>query len=73
MLVLVQTSLLGAIIRSETQNTAVFKPEHIFFTSSGRICQTLHVNDESTSLALTSLQHNMSKKLPGPGDVTHSK
>ncbi|CAL1713378.1 unnamed protein product [Somion occarium] len=63
----------GSIAAQETQDVDVFKPEHLFFTSSGRICQTLHVNDERISLGLTALQHNMSKKLVGAGDIRHSK
>ena len=67
------TFVLGGIVGSESHDTAAFKPEHILVTSTGRIYQTLHVNDGDVSLALTSLQHNMSKKLLGPGETNHSK
>lgn len=73
MLMLMLILLLGGIVGSEAHDTTVFKPEHIFFTSSGRICQTLQVNDRKISLALTSLQGNMAKKLLGPGDISHTK
>ncbi|KAI0695725.1 CPSF A subunit region-domain-containing protein [Cytidiella melzeri] len=49
-----------------------FEPEHIFFTSSGRIGVVMHVNDE-VALDLTALQRNMAGAITGPGDVNHTK
>ncbi|KAH8104484.1 mono-functional DNA-alkylating methyl methanesulfonate N-term-domain-containing protein [Cristinia sonorae] len=55
----------------DSSEDSQFQPEHLFFTSSGRVGQIVHV-DDNTALHLTALQRNMAKATKGPGDVSHS-
>ncbi|KAI0078212.1 hypothetical protein K474DRAFT_1745998 [Panus rudis PR-1116 ss-1] len=63
----------GSVTSRDAAERSVFEPEHIFFTSSGRIGQIIHVNDENVSLTLTGLQRNLGKYISGAGDIRHSK
>ncbi|KAI0084181.1 CPSF A subunit region-domain-containing protein [Irpex rosettiformis] len=64
----------GSLSVQDTQHdlNQTFEPEHVFFTSSGRIGVVAHVS-EDVALALTDLQRNMAAVIVGPGDVNHSK
>ncbi|THH31175.1 hypothetical protein EUX98_g3000 [Antrodiella citrinella] len=62
----------GGIGAPDSCEDTQFQPEHLFFTSSGRIGQTVQVADD-VALHLTALQRNMAKVIKGPGDVSHTK
>ncbi|KAI0337556.1 hypothetical protein BDW22DRAFT_1363933 [Trametopsis cervina] len=62
----------GGLSIQDSHESRVFEPEHIFFTSSGRIGVVLHVADD-VALQLTSLQRNMAAAIVGPGEVNHTK
>lgn len=62
----------GGIGALDSSEDTQFQPEHLFFTSSGRIGQTVQVAD-GVALHLTALQRNMAKFIRGPGDVSHTK
>ncbi|KAL4251847.1 DNA damage-binding protein 1 [Abortiporus biennis] len=61
----------GGLSSSKDQDIGIFSPEHVFFTSSGRVGAIIHVDDE-IALQLTALQHNMEKEITGPGETKHS-
>ena len=65
-------SLVGTVGASDTSEGSPFHPEHLFFTSSGRVGHTVRVDDE-VALHLTALQRNMAKLMKGPGDISHTK
>ena len=62
----------GGLNDQDTQESPTFEPEHLFFTSSGRIGVIAHVSDD-VALDLTSVQNNLAASITGPGDVHHSK
>ena len=62
----------GGINAQDAHELRMFEPEHLFFTSSGRIGVVMHVNDD-IALDLTALQSNMAAEITGPGNVQHSK
>lgn len=69
---LIFVSALGRLSTQDEHEARIFEPEHLFFTSSGRIGVIHHVNSQIAML-LTQLQNNMSDAISGPGDVVHSK
>ncbi|KAF7790799.1 hypothetical protein EIP86_001756 [Pleurotus ostreatoroseus] len=62
----------GRLNAQDEHESQMFEPEHLFFTSSGRIGVIHHVNTQIAML-LTHLQNNMSDILTGPGGVNHSR
>jgi len=62
----------GGIGAPDSGEDTQFQPEHLFFTSSGRIGQIVQIADD-VALHLTALQQNMAKVIKGPGDVSHTK
>ncbi|TCD64528.1 hypothetical protein EIP91_003995 [Steccherinum ochraceum] len=62
----------GGIGALDSNEVGSFQPEHLFFTSTGRIGQTLQAA-EDVALPLTALQRNMAKYIKGVGDMSHTK
>ncbi len=50
----------------------MFKPDMIYFTSSGSIGVITDVADDTLSLHLTELQRNLAAVLPGVGGTSHA-
>lgn len=64
--------LSGSVNTHDPQDRSAVNPEHLFFTSSGRIGLLVNVK-EKVSLNLTALQRNMAKKIKGVGGIDHTK
>lgn len=61
----------GSLGTAETAKPAL-DPEHLFFTSTGRIGVILHISD-GFALTMTALQRNLGDVIIGPGDVHHAR
>ena len=65
--------LLGSLTTAEQANGSMFKPDMIYFTSSGSIGVIIDVADDTLSLHLTELQRNLAAVLPGVGGTSHAR
>lgn len=70
---LVTKFIRGSISASDASSIATLVPEHIFFTSSGRIYVVVDVEDDNLALNLTSLQRNLASTVQGVGGISHTR
>jgi DNA damage-binding protein 1 len=62
----------GSIASQDKNREDFLKPELSFFTSSGRICEIIDVQDENLSIHLTELQRNMAALISDVDGVNHT-
>lgn len=63
----------GSITSQTKSQENLFKAELVFFTSSGRICQIIDVQDENLSIHLTELQRNLAALISDIDGLNHSQ
>lgn len=65
--------LQGSLTTLEQARGSKFKPDMVYFTSSGSIGIITDVEDDALSLHLTELQRNLAAVLPGVGGTSHTR
>jgi len=63
----------GSLTTLDQTKDSKFKPQMIYFTSSGRIGVITDVEDEVLSLHLTELQRNLAAIISGVGGTSHTR